>query len=223
MAENAQHDHARHIAGIRKDYRLAVLDEAAAGNDPLLFFRRWFAEAEAAGIDEVNAMALATADGEGRPHARIVLLKGLDARGFAFYSNYESAKGHQIDQRPHAALVFFWKELERQVRVEGRIARVPSEESDAYFASRPLGSRLGAWASPQSSAIADRAILEERVGHFTELYKDGNIPRPSYWGGYLVVPFSMEFWQGRSNRLHDRIVFRREHEDMPWDKLRLAP
>ncbi len=214
---------ARHLADIRRDYRLAALDEAAAGDDPLRFFAKWFGEAEAAVIDEVNAMTLATVDGDGRPHARIVLLKGLDAGAFTFFTNYESAKGHQMNQRPHAALVFFWKELERQVRVEGHIEQLSPEESDAYFASRPEGSRIGAWASPQSSVIADRVILEERVAHFAEMYKDGEIPRPSFWGGYRVVPDCLEFWQGRSNRLHDRIVFRRVPDGGGWDRVRLAP
>jgi pyridoxamine 5'-phosphate oxidase len=152
-----------------------------------------------------------------------VLLKGLDEQGFTFFTNYESAKGRQIDQQPHAALVFFWKELERQVRIEGTIERLLPEESDAYFSSRPAGSRIGAWASPQSTVIADRRILEERVRHFEMLYNGGDIPRPTFWGGYRVVPSSVEFWQGRSSRLHDRIVFSREAAGNKWDRVRLAP
>jgi len=211
------------LAAIRRDYRLAALDESTAGTDPLLFFKHWFSEAEAATIDEVNAMTLATCDSSGKPHARIVLLKGLEDEGFTFFTNYESHKGHQIDQNPWAALVFFWKELERQVRIEGRIEQIPAEESDAYFASRPEGSRIGAWASLQSSVIASRELLEERVDHFAGQYANQAIPRPSYWGGYRIVPVSIEFWQGRSSRLHDRILFQRENETSGWERSRLAP
>ncbi len=210
------------LAGIRKDYSRAALDEASTGDDPFAFFRHWFAEAEASLTEEINAMVLATSDADGRPHARIVLLKALDTRGFTFFTNYESHKGHEIDHRPFGALVFFWKELERQVRIEGPIEQISPEESDEYFASRPAGSRIGAWASPQSTVIADRLILEERVKHFTEQYGN-DIPRPSFWGGYRVVPTSIEFWQGRSNRLHDRILFSREGVNDNWDRARLAP
>jgi pyridoxamine 5'-phosphate oxidase len=201
---------------------LAALDEAVAGTDPIAFFRQWFTEAQASAIDEVNAMTLATVDSEGRPHARIVLLKGLDEKGFTFFTNYESAKGHQIGVRPQVALVFFWKELERQVRIEGIVEQVSAEESDAYFASRPVGSRIGAWASPQSTTIARREILEERVTHFEKQYGE-DIPRPSFWGGYRVLPLCIEFWQGRSNRLHDRILFSRESLGVDWEISRLAP
>ncbi len=213
----------KHLADIRKDYSLSALDEAVAGNDPLIFFNRWFTEAEHAGIDEVNAMCLATADNDGKPHARIVLLKGLDAKGFTFFTNYESAKGHHLDGRPHAALVFFWKELERQVRIEGAVEVLSAEESDEYYRSRPRNSRIGAWASPQSSVIADRRILDERVHHFSEQYPGSEVPRPSFWGGYRVLPVRIEFWQGRSSRLHDRIVFRRDSLGEVWERERLAP
>jgi pyridoxamine 5'-phosphate oxidase len=211
------------IAGIRKDYCLAALDEGVTGDDPFSFFGQWFNEAERSEIDDVNAMTLATVDSEGKPHARIVLLKGLDEKGFTFFTNYESAKGHELSHQPHAALVFFWKELERQVRIEGVVEELSTEESDAYFASRPRGSRIGAWASPQSSAIADRRILEERVEHFSEQYPGEEVPRPSFWGGYRVLPLHIEFWQGRSNRLHDRIRFRRETLLDGWERERLAP
>ena len=210
-----------HIAAIRTDYRLAALDESMAGDNPISFFRKWFEEAEAAAITEVNAMTLATADANGQPHARIVLLKNLDDTGFIFYTNYESEKGRQLAVQPNAALVFFWKELERQVRIEGPIERVSAEESDAYFNSRPAGSRIGAWASPQSKKIEAREELEVRAARFAEKYRNTEIPRPEHWGGYRIVPEKIEFWQGRSNRLHDRIVF--EKDGQGWQKYRLAP
>jgi pyridoxamine 5'-phosphate oxidase len=211
------------IADIRRDYCRAALDESVTGDNPLSFFHHWFDEAQRSDIDEFNAMTLATVDAEGKPHARTVLLKGLDERGFTFFTNYESAKGHQLMHQPHGALLFFWKELERQVRIEGAVEELTMEESDAYFASRPRGSRIGAWASPQSSPIADRRILEERVTHFSEQYPGEEVPRPSFWGGYRVLPLCIEFWQGRPSRLHDRIRFRRESLQAPWERERLAP
>ena len=209
------------IADIRTDYRLAALDEAMAGDAPIAFFRRWFGEAEAAAITEVNAMTLATVDADGMPRARIVLLKELDDAGFVFYTNYDSAKGRQMAGAPRAALVFFWKELERQVRIEGLVEKVSAAESDAYFDSRPVGSRIGAWASPQSSRIDGRDELEARAAQLSADYAGKEIPRPPHWGGYRVLPQKIEFWQGRSNRLHDRIVFEKRGEG--WKKYRLAP
>ena len=211
---------ASHIADIRRDYRMATLNEAMTGDDPLTFFSTWFAEAENAAIEEVNAMVLATCGTDGRPQARIVLLKGQDATGFVFFTNYNSAKGHEIAANPNAALVFFWKELERQVRIEGRIEKVSAAESDAYFQSRPAESRLGAWASDQSSPIADRQVLEKSYNDFKQKFGE-NIPRPEHWGGYRLIPQNIEFWQGRSNRMHDRILFTRDGEN--WSKKRLAP
>jgi pyridoxamine 5'-phosphate oxidase len=211
------------IADIRRDYCRAALDESVTGDSPFSFFNHWFEEGQRSEIDEVNAMTLATVDAEGKPHARTVLLKGLDERGFSFFTNYESAKGHELMHQPHAALLFFWKELERQVRIEGMVEELSIEESDAYFASRPRGSRIGAWASPQSSVIADRRILEERVTHFSDQYPGDEVPRPSFWGGYRVLPLCIEFWQGRPSRLHDRIRFRRESLQSPWERERLAP
>lgn len=200
---------------------LEALDEQAVGGDPMLFFHNWFREAETAQITEVNAMTLATVDARQMPHARIVLLKGVDERGFSFFTNYTSAKGAEIDTHPHAALLFFWKELERQVRIEGRIEKLPAAESDEYFNSRPAGSRLGAWASPQSQEIPGREILDENYARFEGQFAGGDVPRPPHWGGYLVVPQRIEFWQGRSSRMHDRILFL--WEGTSWRRARLAP
>lgn len=209
------------IADIRTDYQQATLDEATIGNSPIAFFKQWFGEAQDAKAEEVNAMTLATVDSTNRPHARIVLLKDVDEQGFVFYTNYESDKGQQLAANPNAALVFFWKELERQVRIEGTVAKVSEAESDRYFHSRPAQSRIGAWASPQSSIIADRQVIERAEKKYQEAFSDGNIPRPNHWGGYRVLPTYIEFWQGRSSRLHDRISFRLING--VWQKARLAP
>lgn len=210
------------IADIRTDYQLASLDESVVGLDPFLFFRRWFEEAMEAAVTEVNAMTLATCDTQGKPHARIVLLKGIEEGGFVFYTNYQSHKGQQLSESPQAALVFFWPELQRQVRIEGVVRKVSPEASDAYFQSRPVGSRIGAWASPQSAEIDGRSVLESREQEYSERFADGTIPRPEHWGGYVVVPNLIEFWQGRSSRLHDRIAFELT-ESGSWRKYRLAP
>lgn len=210
-----------HISAIRKDYRMAALDETSAGQDPLLFFLRWFSEAEQAGAGEVNAMTLATVDPSGHPRARIVLLKGVDERGFVFYTNYNSAKGLEISGNPHVSLVFFWEELERQVRVEGIAEKVDPQQSDLYFRSRPEGSRIGAWSSPQSEVIPGRGVLEEKYQEYSRQFSGKDVPRPEHWGGYCVVPSRIEFWQGRSDRIHDRIFFVRENGS--WTKYRLAP
>lgn len=211
----------KHIAAIRKDYQLAALDETHTGHDPLAFFGKWFMEAQAAAVAEVNALTLATVDAQNRPHARIVLLKGLDEKGFLFFTNYDSAKGNDLDANPYAALVFFWQELERQVRVEGSVERVSEEESDAYFNSRPEGSKLGAWSSPQSQVIMGREVLEQNYKVYEQKFAGGSIPRPKHWGGYRVIPHRIEFWQGRANRMHDRIVFTRSADE--WHIVRLAP
>lgn len=208
------------IADIRKDYRLAELDEQTAGDDPLAFFGKWFADAEASKVNEVNAMTLATVDAEGKPHARIVLLKGLDSKGFVFFTNYNSAKGHDLEESSFASIVFFWPELERQVRIEGITEKVEAGESDAYFNSRPAGSRIGAWSSPQSRIISSREVLDENYKMYEDKFKE-SIPRPHHWGGYRVIPHRIEFWQGRSSRMHDRILFVYESEQ--WRKFRLAP
>ena len=210
------------IADIRRDYRLAALDEDIAGHDPISFFQKWFTEAEAAQITEINAMTLATVDARAMPHARIVLLKGLDEQGFVFFTNYDSAKGREIDAAPQVALVFFWKELERQVRIEGYIEKIKPEESDIYFHSRPQSSRIGAWASPQSHKIPDRNILDLNYARYEEEFSKIDIPRPPHWGGYRVMPNHIEFWQGRSSRMHDRILFTKNATGN-WDRSRLAP
>ena len=200
---------------------MAVLDLEHVGDDPLVFFAKWFMEAKAAEVLEVNAMTLATVDEQHKPHARIVLLKGLDEQGFVFYTNYDSAKGHQLDACPHAAIVFFWQELERQVRIEGTVARVSEDESDAYFNSRPEGSKLGAWASPQSQMISDRSVLDTNYEAYKAQFANADIPRPKHWGGYRVIPEKIEFWQGRSSRMHDRRVF--ERNGSTWLSYRVAP
>ncbi|XZF13833.1 pyridoxamine 5'-phosphate oxidase [Chitinophagaceae bacterium MMS25-I14] len=212
-----------HIADIRKDYLLAELDENSAGADPLAFFNKWFGEAEVVNAGEVNAMTLATIGPSGAPRARIVLLKGLDDKGFTFFTNYDSDKGHELAADPRAALVFFWKELERQVRIEGVIEKVSPAESDQYFRSRPSGSRLGAWVSPQSHPIADRKVLEDAIVQFTEKFPGDDIPRPENWGGYRLIPHYLEFWQGRASRLHDRIAFTYDQGNKTWSRQRLAP
>ncbi|MFQ3663162.1 MAG: pyridoxamine 5'-phosphate oxidase [Chloroflexaceae bacterium] len=207
---------------LRKEYQLRGLDEREVRVDPIAQFQLWFDEAVGAGLVEPNAMTLATVSRDGRPSARVVLLKSFDAEGFVFYTNYDSPKGLDLDATGLAALVFYWPELERQVRIEGAATRVAESESDAYFASRPLGARLGAWVSPQSRVIGGRAELEARLAEVTERFGEGPVPRPAWWGGYRVTPEWLEFWQGRPNRLHDRLRYRRAPEGA-WLIERLAP
>jgi pyridoxamine 5'-phosphate oxidase len=211
-----------HLASLRSEYQLTELDEATVGDDPFVFFHQWFTEAVKAEIKDVNAMTLATVDSRFQPHARIVLLKGLETNGFVFYTNYESNKGKEIDLHPHVALLFYWHELERQVRIEGSIEKVPGEISDTYFHSRPEGSRIGAWASPQSRQIDRRHEIDLNYKKYAEEFSKIQIPRPPHWGGYIVFPHEIEFWQGRTSRLHDRILFTQTMNG-GWNKCRLAP
>jgi pyridoxamine 5'-phosphate oxidase len=211
---------------LRIDYKRETLDESAVAPDPFRQFERWFDEAVKAEVPEPNAMTLATADAAGRPSARVVLLKGFDDRGFVFFTNYASRKGRELAARRDAALLFFWPELERQVRIEGTVAKVDALESTAYFASRPRGARLGAWASPQSETIDGRGVLEALFAAAEARYANvGNdIPRPPHWGGYRLAPSMLEFWQGRQSRLHDRIRYRRNPKNAQgWIIDRLAP
>lgn len=196
--------------------------EHLVGPDPLAFFARWYQEAESAGMVEPAAMALATAAAYGEPSVRIVLLRKFDSRGFVFFTNYLSRKGDELAANPRAALAIHWAELQRQVRIEGSVEKVSPEESDAYFRSRPHGHQLGALVSEQSQVVADREVLERLLADLTRKYADKEVPRPDHWGGYRVIPHTIEFWQGRENRLHDRLRFRRQL-DGSWLRERLAP
>lgn len=209
------------LADLRKNYALGALNESDVAASPLEQFRFWFEQALAAELPEPNAMTLATVGADGRPDARIVLIKGADERGFTFFTNYESRKGQELAAMPFGCLLFHWIELERQVRIEGRVEKVSPDESDAYYHSRPVGSRLGAWASVQSAEVADRSIIEEREADFRRQFGDAP-PRPPHWGGYRLVPDAIEFWQGRPSRLHDRIKYFRL-ADGTWRIARLSP
>lgn len=210
------------LADIRKEYAKLSLDQSNVDADPLRQFEKWFREAMDAGCTEPNAMHLATVNADGRPSSRIVLLKGLEAGKLQFFTNYQSRKGKELENNPACALTFFWPELERQVRIEGVTARVASAISDSYFQSRPRGSQIGALSSPQSAMIDDRKILEQRVSDVEKKFEGKNpLPRPNQWGGYEVDPLMIEFWQGRPNRLHDRIQYTRI--DNKWQIHRLAP
>ncbi len=210
------------ISNLRIEYTLRGLEESEVDPNPFRQFQIWLEEAIKAELYEPNAMTVATVGADGRPSARMMLLKGFDEQGFVFYSNYTSRKGQELASNPWAALVFWWGELERQVRIEGQVALVSTEESQAYFDSRPVGSRLGAWVSMQSQVIAGREILEQRMQEVTAAYQDQSIPRPPYWGGYRLRPLKIEFWKGRLNRLHDRLRYRLDANDH-WLIERLSP
>ncbi|EDM38176.1 Pyridoxamine 5'-phosphate oxidase [Pedobacter sp. BAL39] len=209
------------LQNLRQEYRSAELAETDVDSNPIQQFKKWFTEALDAQLFEPNVMTLATANAAGKPSARIVLLKGFDENGFVFFTNYESHKGKELAVNPYASMVFFWPELERQVCIEGSVTKVSEEESTAYFHSRPVGSQIGASASMQSSKIGSREVLETKVELLSETYKDQEVPRPEYWGGYLLTPTSVEFWQGRPSRLHDRIAY--EFTNGSWIINRLAP
>ena len=210
------------LADIRKEYQLQTLQENEVENDPVKQFAKWWGDAIESKIDEVNAMTLSTVNEKGKPSARIVLLKGFDENGFVFFTNYNSHKGDHLKHCPYASLIFFWKELERQVKIEGEVTKVSETESDIYFNSRPPESRIGAWASPQSKVIENRSILEENLLKYRQQFTDENIPRPPHWGGYIVKPTLVEFWQGRPSRLHDRILYTLQ-KNGAWKIERLAP
>lgn len=210
------------IANIRRDYKLQTLSEEEVAVSPFLQFSKWWNEAVESHIDEVNAMTLATVDSAGKPHARIVLLKDYDENGFVFFTNYNSNKGKEMENNPNVSLVFFWKELERQVRIEGSVTKIAAAKSDEYFFSRPAGSRIGAWASPQSSVITSRKVIEDNFLITEQKFGSEQIPRPEHWGGYIVAPDCFEFWQGRSSRLHDRIRYKSSINGS-WKVERLAP
>jgi len=225
-ADSIRGDKLVNIADLRREYMRETLDESDVAADPFRQFERWFAEATKAALPEPNAMTLATVDASGRPAARIVLLKIVDERGFVFFTNFESRKGRELEANPRAALLFFWPELERQVRIEGGTAPLEPAESAAYFAGRPRASQLGAWASPQSEPIAGRDALMTRFDEVEAQYADPShaVPCPPHWGGYRLDPDAIEFWQGRASRLHDRIRYRRKHEQAgAWVIDRLAP
>ena len=212
------------ISSIRQEYDLGELSEQELKDNPFDQFALWFQQALDHQVMEPNAMTLSTISSSGTPASRVVLLKGFDNSGFVFYTNYESRKGRELTATPHAALLFFWPELQRQVRIEGAVNQISEAESDAYFNSRPRGSRLGAWASPQSQMISDRRILDQRLKEVTQKFASSEeIKRPSHWGGFNVTPFLMEFWQGRADRLHDRLVYQRLDANALWEVKRLAP
>lgn len=223
MADSAKRNHRLSLAGLRAEYHAGRLTEEHCETNPIVQFERWMKDAQAADLKEPNAMTLATATPDGRPSARIVLLKEVSDVGFVFYTNYGSRKALELERNPLAALTFYWPELERQVRVEGRVAKVSRAQSEAYFRLRPKGSRLGAWASHQSEALPSREPLERRLAELEKLYAHtDDVPLPEFWGGYCLSPDLIEFWEGRPNRLHDRLLYRKDGEN-GWTIQRLSP
>lgn len=223
MTDWAAPDKRAELWGRRVQYETEGIDVGDVDADPVTQWHRWHDEASEGGVAEPNAMTVASVDADGVPDARIVLVRTVDESGLVFFTNYESAKSRQFDAVPAAAAVFSWLDLHRQVRLRARVQQVSDADSDAYFASRPRASQLGAWASPQSDEIADRSVLEEQVIAFDERFADHPVPRPPHWGGWRLVPLEWEFWQGRPSRLHDRIRYRRDGVDAPWTITRLAP
>lgn len=209
------------LADLRNEYTKAELSEADVNSNPIEQFKKWFSEASIAQVPEPNAVSVATVSAEGRPSSRIVLLKGYDESGFVFFTNYESRKGREIIQNPYVSLLFFWPELERQIRIEGKAEKISTKESMNYFFSRPIGSQLGAWASAQSAIIEGRSILEKKMSELKVKFQGKEVPFPAFWGGFKVVPETIEFWQGRKNRLHDRIQFAKTNSG--WKISRLSP
>lgn len=209
------------LSDLRLNYEKGALDEATLPGDPFVLFKFWLDDAIAANVVEPNAMTLATVSADGQPSCRTVLLKGFDARGFSFFTNYHSRKGRELVANPRAALTIFWKERERQVCARGIVTRISREESDAYFQSRPYGSQIGAWVSEQSERIPDREWLENRERELSAKFPEGQVPLPPNWGGYVLAPDECEFWQGRPSRLHDRVLF--ENKDATWSRVRLSP
>ena len=212
----------RTVADLRKDYTLQELNETEVDPNPVIQFQKWFDQVCSVDIPEPNAMTVATVSSEGKPSARMVLLKDYDGRGFVFYTNYNSRKGQELIANPHAALVFWWAQLERQVRITGSVEKISAQESDEYFHSRPFNSRLGAWTSNQSEIVSSRQTLEQRLQQLQAKYKDLEVPRPPHWGGFRVIPAEIEFWQGRSSRLHDRLLYSKNN-DSTWKIERLSP
>lgn len=209
------------IAQLRKEYSLKTLSEESVDENPFKQFEEWMKEAIKINYIDANSMMLSTVSSDGKPSSRIVLLKGFDMNGFTFYTNYKSSKGNDMEQNPWVSLSFFWISLERQIHIKGKVSKISSQESDEYFATRPRESQLAAWTSSQSNVIANRSILDNKYKELEKLYADKLVPRPPHWGGYLVEPFSIEFWQGRESRLHDRILFNKTKKD--WLISRVAP
>lgn len=215
-------DHKEYINKLRYDFSIGTLDESVVDVNAIVQFEKWFEDAVNAKVPDANAMVLSTATSDGKPSARVLLLRNFNESGFVFYSNYHSKKSMDMEQNPFAAITFFWQSLQRQVRIEGIVEKQSAAESDIYFNSRPRGSKMGAWVSPQSNVIPGRSYIDDKLAEFEKKFPDDNIPRPAYWGGFLLKPTSIEFWQGRPSRLHDRLLYVLQ-SDNTWKIQRLAP